>query len=69
MGTNVKLADGLVTKARKDAKAAHRSAPSQIEFYYKIAAIGEQNPDLSFTMIAEILRELEEEATDEYTFG
>ena len=69
MGTNVKLADDLVEKARKHARAAHRTVPSQIEFYYQIATIAEDNPDLSFSMIAEILRELEEEATEEYTFS
>ena len=69
MGTNVKLADELVETARKHAKASHRTVPSQIEFYYKIATIAEDNPDISFKYIADILREMEEEATEEYSFG
>jgi hypothetical protein len=69
MPTNVKFKDEFVTKARQIARAEHRSLPSQIEFYFKIALIAEQNPDLSFNLIKEILRAQSEDAHEEYTFG
>ena len=56
-------------KARQIAKAEHRSVPSQIEFYFKIALIAEQNPDLSFKLIKEILQAQSQDADTEYVFG
>lgn len=69
MPTNVKFKDEFVAKARQVAKAEHRSVPSQIEFYFKIAQIAEQNPDLSFKLIREILHAQSEDAHEEYVFG
>ena len=48
MATNVKLADDLVEMARRTAAAEHRSVPKQIEYYYRLAQIAEENPDLPF---------------------
>lgn len=69
MATNVKFKDEFVQKARQVAKAEHRSVPSQIEFYFKIALIAEQNPDLSFKLIKEILQAQSQDADTEYVFG
>jgi hypothetical protein len=69
MATNVKFKDEFVQKARQVAKAEHRSVPSQIEFYFKIALIAEQNPEMSFKLIKEILHAQSEEANEEYVFG
>jgi len=69
MATNVKFKDEFVMKARQIAKAEHRSVPSQIEFYFKIALIAEQNPDLSFKLIKEILQAQSQDADTEYVFG
>ncbi len=69
MATNVKFKDEFVIKARQVAKAEHRSVPSQIEFYFKIALIAEQNPDLSFKLIKEILQAQSQDADTEYVFG
>ena len=69
MATNVKFQDEFVMKARQIAKAEHRSVPSQIEFYFKIALIAEQNPDLSFKLIKEILQAQSQDADTEYVFG
>jgi len=41
----------------------------QIEFYFNIAAIAEENPDLSFKLIKEILKADAEKATVEYDFS
>lgn len=69
MATNVKLPDELVKQAGKIAAIEHRSVPKQIEFYFKIAAIAEANPELSFTLIKEILRSDSEAVAGKYQFG
>ena len=66
MATNVKLPDDLVEKARRTAAAEHRSVPKQIEYYYRLAQIAEENPDLPFSLIRELLLADAEEATSEY---
>ena len=69
MATNVKLSDDLVKAAGRIAAIEHRSIPKQIEFYFKIAAIAEANPDLSFTLIKEILKSDAEATVGKYHFG
>jgi predicted transcriptional regulator len=69
MAITVKLSDNLVKDAKRIAKVEHRSVPSQIEFYFRIALIAEQNPDLSFKLIREIMKAQAEDANEEYTFG
>ena len=69
MALNVKLSDELVQEARRIAAVEHRSVPKQIEFYFKMALIAEENPDLSFSLIREILKADAEEATEEYSFS
>ena len=69
MATNVKLSDELVEKARRTAAAEHRSVPKQIEYYYHLAQIAEENPDLPFSLIRELLLADAEEATNEYSFN
>lgn len=68
MATTVKLADHLVDDAKRMAAIEHRSVPKQIEFYYQIARTAEQNPDLSFDLIRELLRSKSEEPSGEYQF-
>ena len=69
MATNVKLSDDLVKAAGRIAAIEHRSIPKQIEFYFKIAAIAEANPELSFTLIKEILKSDTEGTSGHYQFG
>ena len=69
MATNVKLSDDLVKAAGRIAAIEHRSIPKQIEFYFKIAAIAEVNPDLSFSLIKEILKSDAETTAGHYAFG
>ena len=69
MATNVKLSDDLVKAAGRIAAIEHRSIPKQIEFYFKIAAIAEANPELSFTLIKEILKSDTEATSGHYQFG
>ena len=56
MATNVKLSDDLESGWRI---AAVEQSSKQIEFYFKIAAIAEANPELSFTLIKEILKAMQ----------
>lgn len=69
MATNVKLPDELVESARRTATAEHRSVPQQIEYYYRLAQNAEENPDLPFFLIRELLLTDSEEATNEYRFN
>ncbi len=69
MSVNVKLSEELVDEVRRIAEVEHRSVPKQIEFYYRIARIAEDNPDMSFKLIKEILVSDAEEAVAEYQFG
>ena len=69
MATNVKLSDELVEEAQRIAAIEHRSVPKQIEFYFRMALIAEDNPDLSFSLIREIMKADAEEATEEYSFN
>jgi hypothetical protein len=69
MAINVKLSEELVGVAQRRAAVEHRSVPKQIEFYFKMALIAEENPDLSFSLIREILLAKSEPATEEYIFG
>ena len=69
MSVNVKLSDSLVDQARRCAKIQHRSVPKQIEYWSKIGKIAEENPDLPFCLIRDILVADQEEAVGEYRFG
>ncbi len=69
MATNVKLSDELVEEAKRIAAIEHRSVPKQIEFYFRMALIAEDNPELSFSLIREIMKADAEEATEEYSFN
>ena len=69
MSTNVKLSEELVAEAKRYGNAYHRSLPKQVEYWARIGKIAEENPDLPFSMIKDILIAKAEEADEEYTFG
>ena len=69
MATHVKLSDALVSEAKRYAGIQHRSVPEQIEYWSRIGQIVEENPDLPFAMIREILAADQEEIAGEYKFG
>lgn len=69
MSINVKLSEALVDQARRYAVIEHRSVPKQIEYWSQIGKIAEENPDLPFSMIRDILVADQEEAVGEYRFG
>ena len=69
MSVNVKLPDGLVEQARRYATIQHRSLPKQIEYWSKIGKIAEENLDLPYAMIRDILIADQEEVIGEYEFS
>jgi hypothetical protein len=69
MSINVKLNESLVEQARRYAAIQHRSVPKQIEYWSRIGKIAEENPDLPFSMIRDILIADQEEPVGEYVFN
>lgn len=69
MSINVKLSEALVDQARHYAQIQHRSVPKQIEYWSRIGKIAEENPDLPFAMIRDILIADQEEIIGEYEFN
>lgn len=68
MSVNVKLPEGLVNQAKQYAQIEHRTIPKQIEYWSRIGKIAEENPDLTFTMIRQIMIADLEEPSGEYQF-
>jgi hypothetical protein len=69
MSVNVKLSEGLVEQARVYAHIKHRSVPKQIEYWSQIGKIAQENPDLPFAMIRDILIADQEPVIGEYVFN
>ena len=69
MSINVKLSDSLVEQARAYGHIEHRSVPKQIEYWSQIGKIAQENPDLPFSMIREILIADQEAVVGEYVFN
>jgi len=72
MATAVRVSEDLVKEARKYSRVDHRSLTGQIEHWARIGKCAEENPDLTYDLIKEILigiEELEQGEMTEYTFG
>jgi hypothetical protein len=66
---NVKLSNSLVEQAKVYGHIEHRSVPKQIEYWSQIGKIAQENPDLPFSMIREILIADQESVVGEYVFN
>jgi hypothetical protein len=55
MAYSVKLSDETITKAKIASQALGRSVAGQIEHWVKIGRLIEDNPDLTYEMIKDIL--------------
>ncbi len=66
MSKKVRLPKTLIEQATKEALRTHRTISNQIEYYFNIGSIAEENPDLSFKLIQEILKADSETETEEY---
>ncbi|OQX11855.1 MAG: hypothetical protein BWK80_44345 [Desulfobacteraceae bacterium IS3] len=72
MLTTVSVSEHLVREAEICGKADKRSVADQIEHWIRIGKCAEENPDLSYDLIREILtgiEELEQGICSEYQFG
>ena len=72
MSIAIRISDPLARKARVHSRALHRSLAGQIEYWAKMGGILEDNPDLSFSFVREILVGREQAESGEltpYEFG
>jgi hypothetical protein len=67
MSTSIKLPDELIKAARRYAGAFGRSIPKQIEHWSRIGRIAEENPDLPYGFIRQLLLALAEEQDGDVT--
>ena len=72
MAMAVRISEDLVNEARKYSKIDHRSLTGQIEHWARIGKYSEENSDLTYNLIKEILvgiEELDQNEKTEYQFG
>ncbi|MFT5484555.1 MAG: hypothetical protein ACI9GW_003222 [Halieaceae bacterium] len=72
MTTAVRVSDNLVREARLISAVDNRSVTGQIEHWAKIGKCAEENPELTYGLIKDILigvEELEQGESSEYEFG
>lgn len=72
MAMAVRISEALVGEAKKFSKIEHRSLTGQIEHWARIGKCSEENPDLTYGLIKEIMigvEELEQNEKTEYIFG
>jgi hypothetical protein len=72
MTTAVRVSDKLVREAKMYNKIDKRSVTGQIEHWANIGKCAEENPELTYSLIKEILiglAELEHGESSEYKFG
>lgn len=72
MPTTIKLSDDLIHEAKRYAAVYSRSTPKQIEYWARIGKIAEENPDLAYQFIQDILlaqQEADEGQVTPFEFG
>lgn len=72
MATAVRISEKLVNDAKKYSRIDHRSLTGQIEHWARLGKCAEENPDLTYSLMKEILigvEELEQGEKSEYKFG
>jgi len=72
MATAVRVSDLLLKEARLVSSVENRSVTGQIEYWAQIGKCAEENPDLTYNLIKDILlglEELEQNEVSEYKFG
>lgn len=71
MAQSVRLSDSLVSQAKAVGEVMSRSGAGQIEHWAKIGKIAEENPDLPYEFIKDILLakiEIDTGLVDDYEF-
>ena len=72
MSTAIKISSEIAQEARLTAKVTRRSMAGQIEYWAFIGKVAEENPDLSFLIIKDVLlgrEQLKEGLGTPYVFG
>jgi len=72
MSTGIRISDKLAEEARKYSTVEHRSITGQIEYWAMLGKCIEENPDLTFNLIKDILiglEDLKQGEKSEYEFG
>jgi hypothetical protein len=72
MSSAVRISEELMREAKLMSSVEHRSATGQIEYWAKIGKCAEENPNLTFSLIKDILiglEELDRGESTEYEFG
>lgn len=72
MSKAIRVSDELIRNARLYSSVDNRSVTGQIEYWAKIGRCVEENPDLTYNLIKEILiglEELDQGEYSEYKFG
>ena len=72
MATAVRVSDKLMKEARLVSAVDNRSVTGQIEHWAKIGKCAEENPELTYSLIKDILigiEELDQGERSEYEFG
>ncbi len=65
MNQTITLNENIISDAAKYGKEFSRSTTEQLEHWTKIGKIAEENPDLSYEFIKNILIALEEKSNNE----
>lgn len=60
MATAIRISEELIGDAKKFSRIDHRSLTDQIEHWARIGKCAEENPDLPYNLIKEILIGIEE---------
>ena len=72
MTTAVRVSDKLMKEARLVSAVDNRSVTGQIEHWAKIGKCAEENPELTYSLLKDILigiEELDQGECSEYEFG
>ncbi len=72
MAKAIRISDTLADEAKKFSRVEHRSVAGQIEYWATIGKHAEENPDLTYDLIKELLigiEELDRDEKSEYKFG
>ncbi len=72
MATAIRISEELVSEAKKYSRIDHRSITGQVEHWARIGKCAEENPDLPYNFIKDLLigiEELDRGEKSEYKFG
>lgn len=72
MSQAVNLPEQIIAEARRHAALNSRSVPKQLAHWFRIGKVAEENPDLPYGFIRDILaaeQEIAEGEVSEYRFG